>query len=136
MATVERTVTLLPDPEPRPVRNLLISTDDHLVEPADMFEGRFSKKLADRAPRIVEENGEQAWLVEDLLLPNMGLNAVAGRPPSEWIDEPQRFEDLRPSCYQIEPRIRDMDINGIYASVCFPSRVASRCFRLVRSCRR
>ncbi|MBV9662169.1 MAG: amidohydrolase [Acidimicrobiales bacterium] len=124
MTTIERTVTLLPDPEPRPVKNLIISTDDHVVEPPDMFEGRIPAKFGDRAPRIVERDGVQAWLLDDMLLPNMGLNAVAGRPPSEWTDEPQRFEDLRPSCWQIDPRIRDMDINGVYASVCFPSRVA------------
>ena len=32
--------TLLPDPSPRPVRYTVISVDDHLVEPPDMFEGR------------------------------------------------------------------------------------------------
>ena len=32
----------------------MISVDDHVVEPADMFEGRVPAHLADRAPRIVE----------------------------------------------------------------------------------
>ncbi len=31
---------LLPDPEPREVKYTFISVDDHLDEPADMFEGR------------------------------------------------------------------------------------------------
>jgi predicted TIM-barrel fold metal-dependent hydrolase len=124
MTVVERTVTLLPDPEPRAVQNLLISTDDHVVEPPETFEGRMPAAYADRTPKIVEKDGEQFWLLEDQLLGNMGLNAVAGRPPSEWTDEPQRFEDLRPGCYQIDARIKDMDLNGIYASLNFPSRVA------------
>ena len=47
-------VTLLPDP-PRAKRHLpIISTDDHLVEPPGMFDGRLPAKLADRAPRVVE----------------------------------------------------------------------------------
>jgi predicted TIM-barrel fold metal-dependent hydrolase len=118
-------VTLLPDPQPREVHNVIISTDDHLVEPPDMFERRIPAKFADRAPRIVEdEHGTQAWLLDEMLLPNMGLNAVAGRPPEEWNDEPRRFEELRAGCWQIDERIRDMDINGVWASVCFPSRVA------------
>ncbi|QHE73293.1 amidohydrolase family protein [Rhodococcus sp. WAY2] len=124
MTIVERTVTLLPDPEPREVRNLLISTDDHLIEPPDMFEGRLPSKFAGQIPKIVEQDGVEVWQVEDRRLPNMGLNAVVGRPPSEWSDEPQRFEDLRPGCWQIDARIKDMDINGIYASLCFPSRIA------------
>ncbi len=50
----------LPEPEPRPVRYTVISVDDHLVEPADMFEGRLAAKFQDRAPRIVEtEQGQQ-----------------------------------------------------------------------------
>ena len=37
---------LLPDPEPRPIRVPIISVDDHLIEPPDLFEGRMP-----RAPR-------------------------------------------------------------------------------------
>lgn len=115
---------LLPDPEPREVHNLLISVDDHLVEPPDIFEGRIPAKLADRAPMLIDHNGAPAWQLEDKILPNFGLNAVAGRPPEEWDDEPQDWDDMRKGCWQIDARIDDMDINGVYASVCFPSRVA------------
>ena len=33
----------------------IISVDDHLIEPPDLFEGRMPSALADRAPRIVED---------------------------------------------------------------------------------
>ena len=53
---------LLPDPEPRKVKYTLISTDDHLVEPPETFEGRLPKKFADRTPRVVEtEEGHEVW---------------------------------------------------------------------------
>ena len=32
---------------------ILISVDDHLVEPPDMFDGRMPAKFADQAPRVV-----------------------------------------------------------------------------------
>jgi predicted TIM-barrel fold metal-dependent hydrolase len=115
---------LLPDPEPREVHNLLISVDDHLIEPPDIFEGRIPSKLADRAPKLVEHDGAPAWRLEDKVLPNFGLNAVAGRPPEEWNDEPRGWDEMRKGCWQIDARIADMDLNGVYASVCFPSRVA------------
>jgi predicted TIM-barrel fold metal-dependent hydrolase len=126
MTTTEntRTVTLLPDPEPRQVKNLLISTDDHLVEPPEMFEGRVPAKFGDAIPHVVERDGMEYWLVEGELVMSGGLNAVAGRPPAEWNSEPDRFEDIRLGCYQIDARIKDMDINGMYASVNFPSRLA------------
>src|SRR5216683_4596276 len=52
----------LPEPEPRDVRYTVISVDDHLVEPADMFERRLPRGLQDRAPRIVEtKQGHEVW---------------------------------------------------------------------------
>jgi hypothetical protein len=33
-------MALLPDPTPRERQHILISVDDHVIEPPDMFEGR------------------------------------------------------------------------------------------------
>ena len=121
-------VTLLPDPEPRPVLVPVISVDDHLIEPPDMFEGRMPAALAARAPHIVEEDdGSQYWLYEDRRYPNIGLNAVVGRPRDTWSMDPSRFDEMRPGCYDIDARIADMDLNGVWASLCFPSLVAGFC---------
>ena len=60
-----------------PPRWPIISADDHLIEPPDLFEGRMPLGLVDRAPRIVEDaDGTQAWEYEDGRYPNIGLNAV------------------------------------------------------------
>ena len=106
----------------------IISVDDHLIEPPDLFEGRMPEALVDRAPKIVEfENGQQAWVYEDQLFANVGLNAVVGRPREEWSMEPARFDEMRPGCFDIHERIKDMDTGGILASVCFPSLIAGFC---------
>ncbi len=119
---------LLPDPDPRPVRVPVISVDDHLVEPPDLFEDRLPADLTDRAPRIVEDpDGQQAWLYEDRRYPNIGLNAVVGRPRESWSMEPARFDEMRAGCYEIGARIADMDRDGVWASLCFPSLVAGFC---------
>ena len=47
----------LPEPEPRDVKYTVISVDDHLVEPPDMFEGRLPAGLQERAPRVVRLEG-------------------------------------------------------------------------------
>jgi predicted TIM-barrel fold metal-dependent hydrolase len=125
MATIERHVTMLPDPPRAEERYTLISVDDHLIEPSDIFEGRMPAALADETPRVVElPDGAQGWLVAGEVQPSPGLNAVAGRPVSEWRFDPVRFDEMRPGCYRIEDRIHDMDLAGIYASVCFPSYLA------------
>jgi predicted TIM-barrel fold metal-dependent hydrolase len=119
---VDRTVTFLPEPPRAERRYLVISADDHIVEPPDTFVGRIPSHLVDRAPRIVEDDeGRQAWVYDGQELPNIGFNAVVGRPVSEYGFEPVRFEDMRRGAWDIEARVAEMDINGVYASLCFPS---------------
>ena len=38
--------------------------------------------------------------------------------------EPARFDEMRKGCWDIHARIADMDVAGIWASVCFPSLIA------------
>ena len=46
-----------------------------------MFDGRLPAALADGAPQVVEtDDGRQVWLYEGREYPNIGLNAVIGRP--------------------------------------------------------
>ena len=119
------TTTLLPDPEPRTRHYTIISVDDHLIEPADLFAGRMPAHLVDSAPRVVTlDNGRETWVYEDRFYPQVGLNAVVGRPKAEWNMEPARFDEMRNGCYDINARVADMDLDGVYASVCFPSLIA------------
>jgi predicted TIM-barrel fold metal-dependent hydrolase len=120
----DKTVSFLPEPSPRQRRYTVVSVDDHLVEPRDVFQGRMPKKLADRAPRVVEHEGSEVWLFEDRIIPNAGTNAVSGRPPREYSMEPTRYEHMRRGCYDVDARVADMDLGGVWASLCFPSMVA------------
>jgi predicted TIM-barrel fold metal-dependent hydrolase len=125
----------LPDPEPRTVRVTVISVDDHVVEPAHTFEGRLPAALQDRAPRIVETpEGHQVWEFEGERYTQVGMNAVAGRRPETYGLEPFRFDQMRPGCYEVEERVRDMDINGVWASVNFPSQITGFCGRVFFAC--
>ena len=115
----------LPEPAPREVKYTLISVDDHVVEPPHTFEGRLPTKFADVAPRIVEtEAGHQVWSFDGQTFTQVGMNAVAGRRPDTVKLEPFRFDQMRPGCFDIEARIRDMDINGMWASLNFPSQIS------------
>jgi predicted TIM-barrel fold metal-dependent hydrolase len=121
----------LPEPTPREVRYTVISVDDHVVEPPHTFEGRLPAALQDRAPRIVETpRGHQVWEFEGQRYTQVGMNAVAGRRPETVKLEPFRFEQMRPGCYDIDARVRDMDINGVWASVNFPSQITGFCGRV------
>ncbi len=59
---------------------ILISVDDHTVEPPDMFKDHLPKKYADDAPRLVAQHrtAPDCWQFRDTVIPNVALNAVAG----------------------------------------------------------
>jgi predicted TIM-barrel fold metal-dependent hydrolase len=101
---------------------ILVSVDDHVVEPPDLFKDRLPVKYQDLAPRFVTRaDGTNAWRYGDEEVGNVALNAVAGRPPEEYGIEPTALDELRPGTYDIHERVKDMDANGVLGSLCFPS---------------
>ena len=52
---------------------------------------------------------------------SMGLNAVVTWPKEEWGIDPTSFAEMRPGAYDVHERVRDMNRNGILASMCFPT---------------
>ncbi|OLO25758.1 hypothetical protein PZ61_0235550 [Streptomyces sp. MNU77] len=117
-------VRLLPDPEPRERFYPVISVDDHLCEPPHVFEGRMPERLADRAPAVVQlKDGSQPWAYEFSLLYEHGFGNVAGKDMASWRIDPPRYDEVRAGSWDIDERVRDMDIDGVYAQMCFPSSV-------------
>ena len=101
---------------------IFISVDDHVVEPPDVFDGRMPAKFADRAPRVEHTGaGDDVWVFDHQTIPNIGLNAVAGRPRSEYGVNPTAFDEMRPGCFDVHERVKDMSAGGVLACMCFPS---------------
>jgi len=104
---------------------ILVSVDDHVVEPPSMgeyFQDHLPTALRDRAPRVVRHaDGSDAWLIDGREVATFGLNAVQGRPPENWGRDPGTFDEVRPGTYDVHQRVRDMDVNGVLASLNFPS---------------
>jgi predicted TIM-barrel fold metal-dependent hydrolase len=101
---------------------ILISVDDHIVEPPDMFKNHLPKKYLDDAPQLVHNpDGSDTWQFRDIVIPNVALNAVAGRPKEEYGLEPQGLDEIRPGCYKVDERVKDMNAGGVLGSMCFPS---------------
>ena len=101
---------------------IFISVDDHVVEPPGMFDDRLPRALADRAPRVERTpDGSDVWVFEGATIPNIGLNAVAGRPKEEYGINPTAFDEMRPGCFDIDERVKDLSAGGVLASMCFPS---------------
>jgi predicted TIM-barrel fold metal-dependent hydrolase len=106
----------------KPEELILVSVDDHVVEPPALFEGRLSGGYQELAPRVQRtEDGSDVWVFDNSVIPNVGLNAVAGRPKEEYGVEPTAFDEMRPGCYDVDERVKDMSAGGVLASMNFPS---------------
>lgn len=124
LAVVERERPLIDDPPAEHVVWPVVSVDDHLLEPRDVFTNRLPAKFADRAPHVVEdEHGVEWWDFEGERVPILGTNAAVSWTCVDAYSGPVRYDQLRPGAYDVHARVKDMDISGIIASLCFPSMV-------------
>jgi predicted TIM-barrel fold metal-dependent hydrolase len=101
---------------------VLVSVDDHICEPADMFAAHVPARWREQAPRVVEQDdGTQQWFYGAVKGRNLGLNAVAGKPRELFNVDPVRYEHMRPGCYVVDERVRDMSAGGQLAGLNFPN---------------
>ena len=117
----------------------IISTDDHVVEPPNLWMERLPSRYKDIGPRVVRENIAMTWVggrpkwtpdesgfpcdfwvYEDLKKPIMAEGASIGIE-TEGAGQGITFDQMRPGFYDPLERVKDMDINGIEASMCFPN---------------
>jgi predicted TIM-barrel fold metal-dependent hydrolase len=121
---------------------LIVSTDDHLVEPPDLWTSRLPKKYRDVGPHIVyapidgtpvldgamyiEQPGTTGrevpwWNYEDHWYSIKRMIAAVGYPPEEIGPDAVTYDEMRPGCWQPRARLDDMTLNHIAASLCFPN---------------
>ncbi len=102
----------------------IISGDDHVFEPPDLWTSRTEPKFRDQAPRIVRmEDGSDCWVFQDRNMGSMSPGAQTGRR----LDAPERLsrtdvhENVRLGAYIPEERLKDMDTDGVDVSIIYPT---------------
>jgi predicted TIM-barrel fold metal-dependent hydrolase len=101
---------------------ILVSIDDHVIEPHDLFEKHMPEKYRADGPRFERlSNGVDQWVFQGEVMGTVGLGATASWPRDEWGFDPVGLAEMRPGCYDIDQRVRDMNANGVLASLNFPT---------------
>jgi predicted TIM-barrel fold metal-dependent hydrolase len=102
---------------------ILVSIDDHMIEPPDMYENHVPKTWLDQAPKVVRnEQGVDEWVFQgERTSTPFGMAATVGWPREEWGFNPGAYSELRPGCFDVHERVRDMNANGVLASMNFPT---------------
>jgi predicted TIM-barrel fold metal-dependent hydrolase len=98
----------------------VISADNHVLEPRDLFVTRMPKEFRDRAPRVLRgADGGDGWSFDGKPpARTLGLEATAGR--SVQISG-YKWEDILQGNYDPAAHVHDMMTDGIDAAVLFPS---------------
>lgn len=119
----------------------IVSVDDHVIEPPDVWRDRLPAKYRDVGPRVerkrvknlqfngttytfdLDPEGREAdfWVYEDLIVPHRRIIAAVGYPKEEVTLTPITYDEMRPGCYDQTARLEDMDVNWVEASLSFPT---------------
>ncbi|MFE9256748.1 amidohydrolase family protein [Streptomyces sp. NPDC006879] len=119
----------------------IISVDDHVIEPAHLFRTWLPRRYRDRGPQpltagigeLVYIGGKYVismdpdgpptdwWVYEDLKFPYKRNIAAVGFDRDEMTLEGITRAQMRPGCWDPAERLRDMDLNHVEASLCFPT---------------
>ncbi|MBF5094190.1 amidohydrolase [Azospirillum sp. INR13] len=100
---------------------ILVSVDDHVIEPPNAFAPHMPARFKGREPKIERIGERDVWVFEGKKWGYMGLNAVVGRPKTEYGMEPLSYDHMRRGTWDIKARVEDMDANGVLGSICFPT---------------
>jgi predicted TIM-barrel fold metal-dependent hydrolase len=103
----------------KPRLDWMVSCDDHIMEPPQLWQSRVAAKYKDQAPRLVPGEKADFWHFEDRKAPMLGLLTAMGRPKEDWTPEPTTYASMRAGCWNVHERLKDMDQGGILASLNF-----------------
>jgi predicted TIM-barrel fold metal-dependent hydrolase len=103
---------------------LVISADNHLIDPKDLYVERMPKEFRERAPRVMRgADGGDGWSFDGRPpARTFGLEAVAGQPDHQGNYRPtgMKWEDILPGNYDGAAHLADMDQDGIHGAVVYP----------------
>jgi predicted TIM-barrel fold metal-dependent hydrolase len=114
----------------------IVSVDDHVVEPADLWQRWLPSRHRNDGPRVVRSSYEiqsgrilmaaegpttDFWIYEDLKYAIHKGFAAAGLSNDQIDYAPVSYDEMRPGFYEVKARLVDMEVNHVERSLCFPT---------------
>jgi uncharacterized protein len=100
----------------------VISADDHVLEPPELWTKRMSKaKWSDRIPQVVRQaDGTERWVIDGEVIAGASLTS-AGALSNDRAIEPQNWSQVPRAAYDPQARLKAMDADKIDVSVLYPT---------------
>ncbi len=100
----------------------IIDCDAHVNEPPDLWLERLPSKWKDRAPQVRHDDNGDLWIFDGGREKwPVGLTAVAGLSYFDYKPMGITYASMRPGSFDTRARLDDMDADGIYAQIVYPS---------------
>ncbi|MCH5675642.1 amidohydrolase family protein [Streptomyces gilvus] len=106
----------------------IISVDDHIIEPPDVWQSRLPARYREAGPRIVERGPrELAWSYQGQLYPLLFQGNTQTRKFREGGDGrgadlfARHYDDMIDAAYDVDARVAAMDRDGVHAQLLFPT---------------
>ena len=120
----------------------IISVDDHVVEPAHVWQSWLPERFRAEGPRVerrgigdmkhigggvyeqeFDPDGRPAdcWVFGDLVYIHKRHVAAVGYSRDDMTMTPMTYDEMRPGCYDPKARVEDQEMNHVEASLCFPT---------------
>ena len=101
----------------------VISSDNHIYEPADLWTSRIESNYRDRCPQLMPFQDGQVWVCDG----RRGQGLAQGTNPGRRFEDPETikrldvFENVRPGGYDPDEHVKDMDTDGVDVSIIYPT---------------
>ena len=100
----------------------ILDADAHVNEPPDTWQARVPAKLRERAPKVVHTDNGDMWSFDDgKSMRPVGLTATAGLSYLQYRPSGLAYDTMRPGSFDTKARLADMDADGIWLQVLYPS---------------
>ena len=101
----------------------VISSDSHILEPADLWEKRIDREFMERGPRLVREGEYDQWYCDGLAFGDLGTLQQFGLrfEEPEKLSTQGRMETLPLGGLDLDAHVKDMDLDGVDGGVLYPS---------------
>ena len=101
----------------------LISSDSHIIEPADLWEQRIDCRFKGRAPRLVHEGAVDQWYADGVKFGNIGTNQQAGLrfEAPEKLTAAGSMATVPRGGVDPHAHVQDMDLDSVAGGVLYPS---------------
>ena len=116
----------------------VISSDNHVIEPPDLWTSRMEQKYLDRCPRVAVLDDQEVWIVENRIV-GQGVIGQGARTGFRFDEEKKKglanatntYDQVRPGAYNSNEAVKDLDLDGVDVGVIYPTEA----FEVYHECR-